>query len=276
MFGLFGMNFGVSEKTYREQQERRDREMAERMKSAVPWTPNMPWKPAMTLTAASWPAWNLFDVKPTLQNNVNHEPNPDGKFVVSRGGQFLYCLKTLPYKSGLVTLQGSKKGSVFFDGPVAFPTLHEKSHDNTWREEPWMAITPMEIMTQRPGTRLAKGHTVVAGLGLGWGLMEVLRKRTVKKVTLVERSQELVDWLLPMVPGIQEFEHKLTVVVGDARDVLWHLEADVALIDIFKSYGSNEFWVSGGGPHFGGKPMNIPTVWCWGSASLADEPRGWF
>jgi hypothetical protein len=270
------MNFGVSEKTYREQQERRDREMTERMKSAVPWVPNMSWKPAMTLTAASWPAWNLFDVKPTRQNNVNHEPDPKDKFVVSPGGQFLYCLKTLPFKSGLVTLQGSKKGSVFFDGPVAFPTLHEKSYDGTWREEPWMAITPMEIMTQRPGTRLAKGHTVVAGLGLGWGLMEALKKRTVKKVTLVERSQELVDWLLPLVPGIQEYEHKLEVVVGDARDVLWHLEADVALIDIFKSYGSNEFWVSGGGKHFGGKPMNIPTVWCWGAAALADEPRGWF
>lgn len=279
--GLGGFGFGVSEKTRKEQAERRDREMEERMSQAVPWTPNMPWQPKMTLTAASWPAWDLFGVKPTEHNNVNQEKEPEGKFVTSPSGQFLYCLKMLPYMSGLSTIQGSRRGNVFFDGPVAFPTLHEKHHDGTWREDPWMSITPMEIMTQRPGTRRAKGHTVVAGLGLGWGLFEVLKKRSVRKVTLVEKSQELVDWLLPRIMDnirlrAGEGLPKLEVVVGDAHDVLWALEADVALIDIFKSYGSNEFYVHGGGKHFGGKPMNIPTVWCWGSAPLAEEPRGWF
>jgi hypothetical protein len=275
MYGFLGLDFLVDPKTREYQDKLRDKVMTERMATAVDWTPTIPWKKSLTLKAASWPAWNLFDVQPTLRNNANHETEPEGKFMTSPSGQFLYCLRTLPYKTGLATLQGSRRGNVYFDGPVSFPTLHEKRPDGQWREEPWMSITPMEIITQRPGTRLAKGHTVVAGLGLGWGLMEALRKRSVSKVTLVERSQELVDWILPRVPGIDAYRHKLEVVVGDARDVLWTLEADVALIDIFKNYGSNEFHVNGGGKHFGGKPMHIETVWCWGSAPLADR-REWF
>jgi hypothetical protein len=274
--GLGGFGFGVSEKTRKEQAERRDKEMEERMKAAVPWTPNMPWSPKMTLTAASWPEWSLFDVKPTKHGNINHEARPEDKFVLSPNGTFVYCAKTLPRQSGLRTLQGSRKGDVYFDGPVNFPALHEKQPDGQWREDPWMSITPMEVMTQRPGTKLARGHVVIAGLGLGWGLVEAFKKRTVTKVTLVERSQELVDWIMPaLAPRLRGFGKDFDTIVGDARDVLVDYKADVALIDIFKGYGGNEFFVRGDrGVNI--RPRNIPTVWCWGSAPIADEPRSWF
>jgi hypothetical protein len=280
MFGMFGIpGFGMTEKMRKEQAERQARELELRIANVVPWTPTRAWKKQLTLQASTWPEWKLFDVQATEHSNVNRERTPEGKFVVSPSGQFLYCTKTLPKHGNIATLQGSRRGDVMFDGPVNIPSLHEKAYDGTWREDPWMSITPMEVMTQRPGTKLARGHTVIAGLGLGWGLVEALKKRTVTKVTLVERSQELVDWILPQLSAATSAlkAGRLEVIVGDARDVLATLTADVALIDVFPGYGNNEFSVRRGPEDrfSGGPPKNIPTVWCWGSAPLADA-RSWF
>jgi len=289
MFGMFGIpGFGMTKKMRDEQHAREEKEKEERLLEAVPWDPKIKWTPRMTIKWNTLPKWSLFDVVPTKHGNPNFEAKPEGKFVLSPSGQFMYCEKQLNRGDKLLTLQGSKRGTVMFDGPATFPVLHERSNweknqNGTfrWKEEPWMGVTPMEVMTQRPGTRIAKGHTVIAGLGLGWGLVEVMTKRSVKKVTLVEISQELVDWLLPRVLAHAKLVHgeklaPLEVVVGDAKTVLWDLAADVALIDIFQGYGSNEFFVHGGGKNFGGKPMNIETVWCWGAAPVGDGGRGWF
>lgn len=280
---MFGPFFGLSEfsmtpKMRQEQEARQKQELKERLAKAEPWTDKTPWRKTLTLTAVSWQPRSLFTVEPTKCNDVNNETKPEGKFVVSPGGRFLYCEKLLPQEAKLALLQGSRKGNVMFDGPVRIPSLHERHRESTsWRVEPWMSHTPSEIITQRPGYRLAHGHVVIAGLGLGWALVEVFRKRSVTKVTLVEISQELVDWVMPaLAPHLRGLGKDFTTIVGDARDVLWDFKADVALIDIFKDYGSNEFHVNGGGKHFGGKPMNIETVWCWGSAPMADEGRGWF
>ncbi len=289
MFGMFGIpGFGMSPEMRAKQKAREEQETQDRLKEAVAWDPKIKWSPRMTIKWDTLPKWRLFDVKPTTHSNPNFESEPEGKFVLSPSGAFLYCEKQLRRGNMLQTLQGSRRGTVMFDGPATFPVLHarsnwEKNQNGTlrWKEEPWMGVTPMEVMTQRPGTRLAKGHTVVAGLGLGWGLVEVMRKRSVKKVTLVEISQELVDWILPRVLAHAKLTYgemlaPLEVVVGDAKNVLWDFEADVALIDIYAGYGSNEFFVHGGGKNFGGKPMNIETVWSWGAASVGDGDRGWF
>lgn len=274
MFGLFSQfgPFGMSEKTRKEHQEREARLIETRWARVEPWRHDLPWKPTLTLQASSWTAWNLFGVEPTINNNVNCEHDIEKKFITSPTGKYLYCEKLLPRGALLQTLQGSRRGDVMFDGPVCVPSLHEKSYDDNWREEPWMSMTPMEVMTQRPGTRLAKGHTVIAGLGLGWGLFEVLRKRSVKKVTLIEISQELVDWLLPRIMDTirlraGESLPKLEVVVGDAKEILKTFEADVALVDIFHNYGGNTLYHAS---------PNIKTVWCWGAALLADRERGWY
>lgn len=281
MFGPFAIpGFGMSTKMRKEQQERQEQEMSRRLEQAVPWTPKLPWAPKLTIEASTWPTWRLFDVEPTKHANVNHEAYPDGKFVYSPNGQFLFCLKTLPPQAKILTLQGSRRGDVMFNGPVNIPCLHERVQSGgAWREDPWMSITPMEVMTQRPGTKLAKGHVVVAGLGLGWGLVEAFKKKSVTKVTLVERSQELVDWIMPaLAPRLRGMGKDFDTIVGDARDVLGDFKADVALIDIFKGYGGNTFHTTRRPEDrfSGGPPRNIPVVWCWGTAPLADEPRGWF
>ena len=128
-----------------------------------------------------------------------------------------------------------------------------------------MSLTPMEMVTLRGGIRFAKKHTVVAGLGLGHQLIEVSRKKSVKKITLVESSQELVDWLLPRIKTFMG-DAKLKVVVGDAKKLVPKMTADVALIDIFRSYGSNDFV----------ECPKIPRVWCWGSAEISDSGGGYW
>ena len=92
---------------------------------------------------------------------------------------FLYCVKTLPKGVQLATYYGKSRGSVIFDGPVFIPAIHERDSFDLW-----MSLTPMEMITLRGGVRAAKGHTVVAGLGLGYQLIEISKKKSVKKVTL--------------------------------------------------------------------------------------------
>jgi spermidine synthase len=110
----------------------------------------------------------------------------------------------------------------------------------------------MEILTLRSGLRRAKGHTIVAGLGLGWLLERVTQKKSVTKVTLIEISGELLDWVLPRLSlGDVEFE----VICGDALELLPEMAADVALVDIWRDYGGNELRTP---------CPEIGFVWCWG------------
>ena len=279
MFGGFYnlREFSMSPKMIKEQEAKRKIALEARIATAIPWDPKMPWNRVMTLTAASWPPWQLFDVKPTKHADINNEID-SRRYVVSPNGQFLFAMKTLPRGEPLTTMNGRKRGSVMFDADIHVPVLHERDASGTsWRREPWMSITPMEVMSQRPGTRMAKGHTVVAGLGLGWGLAEVMFKKSVERVTLVEHSRELVDWLLPKI--VDHFattqghiddswsinSKNLEVIVGDARVVLATLEADVALVDIFQSYGGNRLHVRGPSVR-NGQPPHIEKVWCWGGA----------
>lgn len=79
-------------------------------------------------------------------------------------------------------------------------------------------------------------------------------------VVLVERSQELVDWLLPKIlPLLARRDIVKDIIMGDARAEVPKLIADVALIDIFPTYGGNKFYEPCPG---------IPVVWCWGGSEM--------
>jgi hypothetical protein len=182
-----------------------------------------------------------------------------GTHVVSPSGNFRYTEVILPAGEWITVAQGNRRGDVCFDEDVAVPRLNaandhiirENNQRSGFKDRPWMSITPMEILTQRPGLRRAKGHTVVAGLGMGWLLRQVALKKSVKKITLVEVSQELIDWVLPSLALTKDVD----VICGDARTVLPDMEADVALVDIWMDYGGNSFK----------KCPGIDYVWCWGS-----------
>jgi hypothetical protein len=219
---------------------------------SVPWSPKMKWQKELKLSAASYTAWlqTRLLVPDLPAGDVRTPPRHE-----IPGTYLYYAHVTLPVLEPLLTCLGNRKGQVFFNGDIVIPVIRqprEWDHDRVW-----MSLTPMEVFSLRPGTRLAKGHTVIAGLGMGHQLIDVTNKRNVREVTLVEKEQGLVDWVLPRIEK-HLGQAPVEVIVGDAYDALKTLEADVALIDIFSSYGGNFM------PYCRG----IKRVWCWGAAEM--------
>jgi hypothetical protein len=238
----------------------------EALARAVPWSDDIRWQPLLTIQAKTYQPTGLFDVKPWPLQRETRMPTDAAYFAAPSCESFRYVENVLP-RGETLTLWGSRgEGFVAFDNDVVIPTLYDIAMNggkawNLAHADPWMSLTPAEMITLRPGTRLAKGHTVVAGLGLGYQLQRVLLRKKVTRVTLVEKSQALVDWLLPRVLArVPEVRSKLDVVVGNAYEVLPKMTADVALVDIYPCFGGNIFLDC----------ANIKKVWVWGSC----EPRG--
>lgn len=232
----------------------RERKWAQQIcdEKAEPWNPKIKFEQRdYAFEAASYRAWidqyKLFDVEPSGL----HEKRAPAQEAVSPGGTFTYVHRAFPAHTWLDVYQASKQARACFTAPVEIPVL-------LTGEKLWMSFTPMEVFSLRGGTRRAKGHTVIAGLGLGYQLTEVAKRKQVERITLVERSQELVDWLMPVLaPRLND--KPIDVIIGDARKEVPKLTADVALIDIAASYGGNTF--SAG--------RNIPNVWVWGSCYVS-------
>jgi hypothetical protein len=83
----------------------------------------------------------------------------------------------------------------------------------------WMSIVPMEIESQAIGIAAARGHTVVAGLGMGWCAANVALNPAVERVTVIERDGDIIA----LVAALGIFDqlpdwarNKLEIVHGDA------------------------------------------------------------
>jgi len=244
-------------------ERRYDYHVAEaRRKDPVDWDPDMKFDPALHIKASTYQMPSIFDVKPSGDGERRPRPEkyPD-KHAVSPCGQWIYRERILEAGASLATKSGNRSGVVIFDGPVKIPMIHSKGRDELWNLDPWMSFTPMEFFTLRPGTRMARGHTIIAGLGLGHQLVEVCKKHNVKKVTLIEKDQGIVDWILPRL----DLNGKdLEVVVGNAKELLFDMKADVALVDIYRSYGGNGRDLRF--KHFQGKMPGVKKLWVWGAA----------
>ena len=102
--------------------------------------------------------------------------------------------------------------------------------------DPWMSLTPMEMITQRPGIRRASGEVVVGGLGLGWFLRKVHDRPEVERVVLVEACPELLGWyghdLCDRLTKVTD------VICGDVYDQIGRFGPKAKyLLDIWKDYG---------------------------------------
>ena len=220
--------------------------MNERLKAAIPWSDDIRWQPTLTIQAKTYNPLQIWDdiepAKVRIAPKIRIE-NGEQDFKLSPCRKWIYVNQILPRGAKLECAYGSRVGDVAFDGPVLIPTLYEV--DRTY-SNPWMSLTPQEIISLRAGERFAKGHTVIAGLGLGWQLLRVARRPQVKRITLVEIDQGLVNWILPRLLKIEpllksKLAHPRSVIVGDAFKEVPKLEADVALIDIFEGFGGNKY-----------------------------------
>lgn len=237
-------------------------EYERRMRTCVPWSPTMTWTPEMNLVGSTFTVLNPFPELGPSDAPVS-QLNP-GQRADSPNREFRYCIRLHRAGRQLQTFFGDRTGSVIFDSDVQIPAIFQclPGEPGVWKEAPWMSLTPAEILTLREGTRLAKGRVVIGGLGLGHQLIEVGKRFQVKEIVLVERSQELVDFYLPRIRPL--VKKKLTVLVGDAHEILPTLTADVALIDIFPAYGGNEAATR----ELARRSPKIKKMWGWGTAPM--------
>lgn len=236
-----------------------------RLRRCVPWSSAVKWQPQLDFKASTYNVLELFPGIVASDDPV-HLLEP-GMFVDSPQRTFRYCVRLHRRGRPLLTWWGDQVGTVIFDGDVIIPALYEAQPEDTrdekyWNDAPWMSLTPAELMTLRPGTRMAKGKVVIAGLGLGHQLIEVGKRLQVKRIVLVERNQELVDWILPHLrPHVRK---PLEVVVGDAYEEIPKLHADIALIDIFPGYGDGHRRVA----ELARSSPHIKKFWGWGTSEM--------
>ncbi len=230
----------------------------------VPWSPKMAFEPGLNISGETYSQPSLFKVQPSFADDANKVEKKRLRLAVSPGKNWCYRECVLKSGSVLDTFSGNRRGLVRFEGDVLIPMIHQKLPSGKWMSGPWMSFTPMEFFSLRPGTKLAKGHTIVAGLGMGYQLEQVCKKRSVTKVTLIELEQELVDWVLPRLDlNGKEVE----VVIGDAEELIPQMQADVALVDIYKGYAGNGWDLK----YQMGRRENknkIGKLWIWGSANI--------
>lgn len=60
-----------------------------------------------------------------------------------------------------------------------------------------MSNTPAEVNDHLPFIRKATGKVLIAGLGLGMVLTELLKKTTITKIVVVEKSKDVIKLVSP-------------------------------------------------------------------------------
>lgn len=225
-----------------EQFRERERRAAERFSKemlATPlqeWSANIKWAPKLHISAKSYVPFvtKLFDVPGVKVFSNDH---------VVRHGKWGYQNILLPKGEVLPTCLGARAGHVVFDDDVVIPTLWRGTNDQVW-----MSLTPMEVLSQRPGFAHAKGSVMIGGLGMGWALREIAKLKRVSKLIVAERSEDLLDWFgRKLIRQIAEETGKqIDLVVGDAFEIADKLinetdpsnRVDSFIFDIWQSYGS--------------------------------------
>lgn len=105
----------------------------------------------------------------------------------------------------------------------------------------WMSTTPLELESHQPHIAAASGHTVVAGLGMGLYLYNIIQKPDVNKVTVLEMDHEIIS-------AFRYFSHpekwlnwnKVNLIIGDAREIRLSDPVDFLYVDIWATLGSEE------------------------------------
>jgi hypothetical protein len=216
----------------------------------LPWKDHGAWPLVMAIRASTYSTMKLFDVPEVGLDDLKPDgsirsfhPNilRPGQYVDSPQGTWRYFSRGYPAGKFTGTwmldprgYEYSRRGFAVFDGKVTIPTLTSKDQSGKWNRFPYMSVTPGERLAMREGIEGAKGEVVVAGLGLGYALVEISKKEAVDRITLVEISEEQVDWILPEVQKHMKKGKLDQIIVGDAYVEVPKLEATTALIDIFQ------------------------------------------
>ncbi len=107
----------------------------------------------------------------------------------------------------------------FFTEPYPYPAVLENGRE-------WMTLLPNETVTTLPAVKRAHGSVLTYGLGLGYFAFMASAKPDVSRVTVVEKSPDLIrlfnEHLLPQFPH----RDKIEIVCADAFDYASRLRQD--------------------------------------------------
>lgn len=237
--------------------------LARRLAACRPWSVDDPWEPELNIVARTFVVLELFPEIDPSEADVDLLAESERRD--SPTGRFRYCFRVHRRGRRLLTWFGDRTGDAIFDDHVGLPALYQRAPAGAGRRyqaHPWMSLTPAELLTLREGTRLARGHTVVCGLGLGHQLLEVARRPEVERLTLCEIDGELVEWLMPRI--VPHAGRPIEVRIGDAFELLPRLRADIALVDVFPAYGGNEAAMA----RLRATCPGIGELWGWGTATM--------
>jgi hypothetical protein len=159
--------------------ERQIAEMVERrLKACVDWATVTKWSPQINVKASTFKPPILF---PDLKPSGNDIRWSGSDLAISPSGKWCYAVKRLPKGRRLALVCGGRRGDVLFDDDVLIPAVHTRKrwNESEWDEDPYMSITPMEIMTLRPGTKRARGHVGIAWIEWSEGARREIPQSTI-------------------------------------------------------------------------------------------------
>lgn len=102
--------------------------------------------------------------------------------------------------------------------------------------ESWMSMTPMELESQEIGVRLAHGHVVIFGMGMGWSAAASALQEQVASVTVVELDEDVLALhkrldIFSQLP--ERAAAKIRVEQGDAYRWTPRQQVDLLMPDIW-------------------------------------------
>ena len=118
----------------------------------------------------------------------------------------------------------------FFSESFRFPAVMENGNE-------WMTVTPNEVETMKEPIRQAEGRVAAFGLGLGYFPFMASGKESVKKVTVIEKDENVIslfrEHILPQFPH----RDKIEIVCADAFEFAEHEmregRFDCAFVDLW-------------------------------------------
>ena len=97
----------------------------------------------------------------------------------------------------------------FFNDDFTFPAVLEGGNE-------WMTLTPIDVDTVQDAIRDAHGKVITFGLGLGYYAYMAARKDNVASVTVIEKSEKVIELFNKYVLPRFECKDKIRIINADA------------------------------------------------------------
>ena len=125
----------------------------------------------------------------------------------------------------------------FFEEEFEFPAVLEDGNE-------WMTLTPVDLDTCEEAISDATGKVITFGLGLGYYAYMVSRKQSVNSITVVEKSEKVIELFKEYV--LPHFDHpeKVRIINADAFEYAEHQmpeeRYDYAFVDTWRDASDGE------------------------------------